>query len=120
MKPKITVVPLGPGSPDLMTLQAADALRAASRLILRTARHPAADWLRDQGIAVPDRQARRIIASVFQPAQRVQKERGSLLTSCISNDSTHKSTSCCCVPAGTAVAGVSSGSSKKGGKAADE
>ena len=51
MKPKITVVPLGPGSPDLMTLQAADALRAASRLILRTARHPAADWLRDQGIA---------------------------------------------------------------------
>ena len=51
MKPMITVVPLGPGSPDLMTLQAADALRTASRLILRTARHPAADWLQDQGIA---------------------------------------------------------------------
>ena len=50
MKSLITVVPLGPGSPDLLTLQAADALRSAPRLILRTARHPVADWLRSQSI----------------------------------------------------------------------
>lgn len=50
MKPSITVVPLGPGDPGLMTLQAADALRQAKRLILRTERHAAATWLREQGI----------------------------------------------------------------------
>ena len=46
----ITVVTLGPGDPSLLTLQTADTLRSASRLILRTERHPVADWLKDQGI----------------------------------------------------------------------
>lgn len=50
MKPSITVVSLGPGDPGLLTLQSADALRHARRLILRTARHRAAGWLEEQGI----------------------------------------------------------------------
>ncbi len=51
MKPVITVVTLGPGSPDLLTLQAADALRRARQLVLRTERHGAAAWLREQGVS---------------------------------------------------------------------
>lgn len=51
MKPSITVVSLGPGDPSLLTLQSADALRRARRLILRTARHRAIHWLEEQGIA---------------------------------------------------------------------
>ncbi|MCH5288051.1 MAG: nucleoside triphosphate pyrophosphohydrolase [Christensenellaceae bacterium] len=51
MKPSITVVSLGPGDPSLMTLQTADALRHARRLILRTARHRAVKWLEEQAIA---------------------------------------------------------------------
>ena len=51
MKPSITVLSLGPGDPALMTLQSADALRHARRLILRTARHRAAAWLEEQRIA---------------------------------------------------------------------
>ena len=50
MNPKITVVPLGPAGPELMTLQAADTLKSASRIVLRTERHPAAAWLREQGL----------------------------------------------------------------------
>lgn len=51
MKPTITIVSLGPGDPNLMTLQAADTLRNAKQLILRTERHGAAAWLQEQGIA---------------------------------------------------------------------
>lgn len=51
MKPSITIISLGPGDPGLMTLQTADALRRARQLILRTGRHMAADWLREQQIA---------------------------------------------------------------------
>lgn len=51
MKQTLTVVSLGPGDPSLITLQTADAMRRAKRLILRTARHPAADWLRAEGVA---------------------------------------------------------------------
>ena len=50
MKPVITVVSLGPGDPALLTLQTADALRAAKRLMLCTERHPAAAWLKEQGV----------------------------------------------------------------------
>lgn len=50
MKPSITVVSLGPGDPSLLTLQSADALRGAKRLILRTARHRAASWLEEQSV----------------------------------------------------------------------
>ena len=51
MKPSITVVSLGPGGQELLTLQSADALRGARRLILRTARHRVAPWLDEQGVA---------------------------------------------------------------------
>lgn len=50
MKPAITIVTLGPRDPSLMTLQTADALRQAKRLILRTAQHPVAQWLQEQEI----------------------------------------------------------------------
>ena len=49
MKPVITVVSLGPGDPELMNLKTVRALRGADRPVLRTGRHPAADWLREQG-----------------------------------------------------------------------
>lgn len=47
----ITVVSLGPGSPDLLTLGALKALKAAPKVVLRTARHAAVDELRARGIA---------------------------------------------------------------------
>lgn len=50
MKPSITVVSLGPGSPELMTMQTVNALRKARRLILRTARHQAVTWLTENGL----------------------------------------------------------------------
>ena len=51
MSREITVISLGPGAPELLTLQAAEALRDAERLILRTGRHPVSDWLTARGIA---------------------------------------------------------------------
>ena len=51
---KITVVTLGPGNPAYLTRQAEKALREARHLILRTARHRAADWLREEGVAFRD------------------------------------------------------------------
>ena len=45
MKPMITVVSLGPGNPELMTLQTIQALQKARRLILRTSRHGVSAWL---------------------------------------------------------------------------
>ena len=57
MKPTITVVSLGPGDPKLLTLQSADALRRSRCLILRTARHRTADWLREEHIAFEDMDA---------------------------------------------------------------
>ena len=51
MPHSLTVIPIGPGDPSLLTLQAADVLRAGGGpLILRTARHPVADWLQRQEI----------------------------------------------------------------------
>lgn len=54
MKPVITVVSLGPGDPKLLTLQSIDALRKSRCLILRTARHRTADWLREEGVDFAD------------------------------------------------------------------
>ena len=54
MKPSITVVALGPGAPELLTLAAADRLRNAQALIFRTAHHPVAPWLQQQGIPYKD------------------------------------------------------------------
>ena len=51
MKPMITVVSLGPGSPELMTMQTVQALQKARRLILRTSRHSVSSWLEENGIA---------------------------------------------------------------------
>ncbi len=48
---EITVVALGPGDAGLMTLAAAEALKAAGKVWLRTARHGAAEWLAAQGAA---------------------------------------------------------------------
>ncbi len=50
MTAPLTVVPLGPGDPSLMTLQSADALRSGRRIYLRTAHHPAEAWLKQQEI----------------------------------------------------------------------
>lgn len=47
---ELTVVSLGPGDPKLLTLEAADALRTAKHLILRTERHGVAAWLQQQEI----------------------------------------------------------------------
>lgn len=51
MKPTITVVSLGPGDPGLMTLQTAEALRHAKRLILRTGKHDVSQWLTNEAIS---------------------------------------------------------------------
>lgn len=49
--PDLLIVPLGPGSPRLLTLESADALRDFSRkLVLRTARHPVAAWLEEHRV----------------------------------------------------------------------
>ena len=50
MKPTITVLSLGPGDPGLLTLQAADALRSARQLVLRTEQHGVPAWLKEQNI----------------------------------------------------------------------
>lgn len=47
---KITVVSLGPGGREYLTLGALDAMRGAETLILRTARLDAARYLEEQGI----------------------------------------------------------------------
>lgn len=54
MKPTITVVSLGPGDHRQLTLQSMEALESARCLILRTARHRTADWLREKGVAFDD------------------------------------------------------------------
>ncbi len=55
MKPAITVVSLGPGDPKLLTLQSVDALEKSRCLILRTARHRTAEWLREEiGLSFSD------------------------------------------------------------------
>ena len=51
---QITVVTLGPGNPAYLTRQAEKALREARHLVLRTARHRTADWLREEGVAFTD------------------------------------------------------------------
>ena len=47
----LSVVALGPGPAELLTLGALEAMRAAPALVLRTGVHPVADYLRKQGIA---------------------------------------------------------------------
>lgn len=48
---RLTIIPLGPGDPNLLTLGSVQALKSAQRLILRTRRHPVADWLEKEGVA---------------------------------------------------------------------
>ncbi len=54
MKPVITVVSLGPGDPKLLTLQTLDVLQKSRCLILRTARHRTADWLKEESVKFED------------------------------------------------------------------
>ncbi|MBQ9211954.1 MAG: MazG family protein [Clostridia bacterium] len=54
-KQKITVIPLGPGAPELLTLQAAERLQEKKTpLFLRTRHHPVAQWLTERGIPFQD------------------------------------------------------------------
>ncbi len=46
----VRIVGLGPGRPSLIPTANLEALRNAQTLILRTAQHPAATWIREQGI----------------------------------------------------------------------
>ena len=48
----IVIVGLGPGRPELLTLEADGVLRTAGTLYLRTGRHPCADYLRETGASV--------------------------------------------------------------------
>jgi tetrapyrrole methylase family protein/MazG family protein len=48
---RITVVGLGPGGSDGITLGAWEAVRTAESLLLRTEKHPIAGWMREQGVA---------------------------------------------------------------------
>ena len=54
MKPTITVISLGPGDHNHLTLQSLQALQSARCLILRTAQHRTASWLKEEGIAFDD------------------------------------------------------------------
>ncbi len=47
---RLTVVALGPDRAEQLTLEAADALRSASAVLLRTGLHGAADWMDGQGV----------------------------------------------------------------------
>lgn len=47
----LQVVALGPDRKGQLTLEAADALKAADLVVLRTRRHGAVAWMREQGIA---------------------------------------------------------------------
>ena len=48
---QLTIVTLGTGGEAFLTRQTENALRKAPQLVLRTARHPMADWLKGEGIA---------------------------------------------------------------------
>jgi len=47
----ITVAALGPDSAELLTLGALETMKKAGRLVLRTARHAAADYLAENGVS---------------------------------------------------------------------
>jgi len=51
MHPTVTVVSLGPGAPELLTLGALEQLRRAKQVILRTERHGCVPFLTEQGIS---------------------------------------------------------------------
>lgn len=50
----ITVVSLGPGAPELLTLAADKQLRTARHLVLRTARHGCVPYLQEAGVSFTD------------------------------------------------------------------
>ena len=48
---RVTVIPIGTGDERLLTLEAAEALKTAKQLVLRTEKHPVALFLQREGIA---------------------------------------------------------------------
>lgn len=48
---RILIVAIGPDNANLLTLQAAEVLRGAQRILLRTGKHGVAAWLKDNEIA---------------------------------------------------------------------
>jgi len=47
----VTLIPLGPGDGELLTLQSLKALKSAEKLVLRTDKHPVADLLKEEGVS---------------------------------------------------------------------
>ena len=47
----VTIVPLGPGDPSLLTLGSLRALKECGCVILRTARHGTAPFLTEEGVS---------------------------------------------------------------------
>lgn len=48
---QLTIVGLGPGSPDFLTLRAIETLKTAKTVYLRTEKHPIVDYLHDIGVS---------------------------------------------------------------------
>ena len=51
MNPRIVVVSLGPGDPELMNYKTVRILKSADSIILRTGVHPVASWLKEQNLS---------------------------------------------------------------------
>jgi len=49
---RITVVGMGPGNPDHLTMEAWNVLNDAERIYVRTEQHPVVPWLRERGKAI--------------------------------------------------------------------
>ncbi len=75
MNVRVTVVPLGPGDPSLLTLQSAETLRGGAPLFLRTERHPVSLWLREQGIPFSSFDALYDAFDTFEEMNRAIAER---------------------------------------------
>ncbi len=75
MSRSITVVTLGPGDPRYLTRQAESELRKSRHLILRTARHRTAEWLREEGVTFLDFDAMYDEYDDFDALHRAMAER---------------------------------------------
>lgn len=62
----LTIVGLGPGSSDLLSQEAKDALSATADILLRTERHPTVTWLIEHGLSFRSYDALYATASDFE------------------------------------------------------